>query len=115
MSGKNDQKTKFKDEIKKSESPEKKLESAQKKAEQEASKNDQQDNKSKAPDASKDLIVAEEKFEEGVGLKDYLNFFSFTIGCWALLIYAIISIISALLQLAPSYFLVIWSAMTLEK
>lgn len=60
------------------------------------------------------LIVDEEKFEDDIGFKDYKNLFSFSIGIWAIILYAFVSISTALLQLAPSYVLVIWSSMTLE-
>lgn len=78
-------------------------------------KKDAAKDKDKTHDAAKDLIVEEDKFDEGVGVRDYLNLFSFSIGCWALLIFAIISIVSAALQLAPSYLLVIWSKKTIKE
>lgn len=59
--------------------------------------------------------MEEEKFEEGVGLRDYLNLFSFSFGCWAILIYLVISILCSLLQLAPSYILVVWSSKSLQE
>lgn len=45
-----------------------------------------------------DLIVAEEKIEGDVTFRDYVNFFSFTsCGCCAMVLYAFVSIVCALL------------------
>jgi len=61
-----------------------------------------------------DLIVAEEKIDGSIGLKDYRNMFSFSIGSSAMVIYAIISIVCSVLQLAPSYILASWTSLDLE-
>ena len=62
-----------------------------------------------------DLIVAEEKMEGGVGLKDFVNLFSFSVGSSAIVIYIILSIICAALQLAPSYILSSWTRLSQEE
>jgi len=68
-----------------------------------------------ANEKSKDLIVAEEKFEDDIGFQDYMNLFSFSIGAWAIVIYALVSILTTILQLAPSYLLVKWASMDLKE
>lgn len=93
LTAKDGEKNKFKDEVKKTES------AAPSPVKKEEEKKEEEPKKEKpaAADASKDLIVAEEKFEEGVGLRDYLNLFSFSIGAWAILIYFLIAVASAVL------------------
>jgi hypothetical protein len=59
--------------------------------------------------------VAEEKAVGNVGLKDWLDLLSYSIGCSALVIYILLSIISSIAQLVPSYILAYWSAMSLEE
>lgn len=101
------QKNKFKDEKKKTNdaSP-----SPTKLSESEPAKKQSQQH-----DSAKDLVQAEQKFEDDIGFQDYRNLFSFTIGCWGILLYAAISVITTLLQMAPSYVLVLWSSLTLEE
>ena len=78
--------------------------------------NDKEAEKKKEKDKQQDLVVAEEKFEGGVTFKDYLNHFSFTVlGCGGLFLYAFISILCALLQLAPSYVLAKWTSLPLQE
>lgn len=48
-------------------------------------------------------------------MKDYTNMFSFSIGSCAMIIYAIIAIISSILQLIPSYAIAKWTAMPFEE
>jgi ATP-binding cassette subfamily C (CFTR/MRP) protein 4 len=57
-----------------------------------------------------DLVMEEENIEGGVGFLDYKNMFSYSIGQSAIWIYLCISIVAALLQLVPSYAMVMWSS-----
>lgn len=44
-----------------------------------------------------DLVVAEEKLDSNISFQDYRDLASFTIGIWAIILYAIVSIGAAVL------------------
>jgi len=55
-------------------------------------------------DKQQHLVVAEEKLDGNIGLKDYSNMMSFSIGNISLVLYLVISVSTALIQILPSYF-----------
>jgi len=57
------------------------------------------------------LIVSEEKLEGDVGLKDYINLYSFSLGIFSIILYVFVAVICALLQLAPSYLIAAWTGL----
>jgi len=60
-------------------------------------------------------MVQEKKMEGNIGLRDYMNLFSFSIGSTAIVIYFLIAIATSLIQLVPSFVLAKWTKMDLEE
>jgi hypothetical protein len=68
----------------------------------------------KEKDKKQNLVVEEETLHGNIGLRDYMNLFSFSIGNAAIIIYIILAVVTSLVQLIPSYVITKWTAMDLE-
>jgi len=62
-----------------------------------------------------DLVVPEKMIEGGVGFQAYKDLFSFSMGMFGIILYALVAIIASVLQMAPSYIISTWTSKDLEE
>ena len=74
-----------------------------------------QPNQAKAAKKQQNLVEEEEKISGKVGLRDYRNFLSYSLGCVGIILYLIICSAATISQLAVSLFIANWAAEPLEE